>query len=399
MPIMQNLELTQILVSWADISSGSGNLEGLSKMLKILKRDFSSLDGKIEEIPLSPQIRINLNGEKVESPLGKALRIRKRPEAPIQIFFGGHMDTVYPKESLFQTAEIQDEQLLNGPGVADMKGGLLVLLKGLEDFEKNINAEKIGWEILIVPDEEIGSPGSSRLFLEGAARNQIGLLFEPTLADGTLVSARKGSWNGTVVARGKSAHAGREFHEGRNAITALSRFMIKAEELSDPNGEITVNIGTVEGGGATNVVPDFAICRMNIRMKQPHQVKEIRDELETLIKKITKETGVSLELFEDSLRPPKPIDPETEHLFHALAKCALSLEISLEWQETGGACDGNTLAAAGLPTIDTLGVIGGNLHTPEEYMEIASLSQRIKLLTRFLERVASGEITLPKEKP
>ena len=394
----QQEEMAALLESWANINSGSENLPGLARMLSALKEAFSSLKGNIQEIPLIPRKKIDSSGIQVESPLGNALSITKHPSAPIQVFLGGHMDTVYSASSPFQKVERLDADTMRGPGVADMKGGLLIILKALEALENSPYRGKIGWEVLINPDEEIGSPGSGHLFEESALRNDAGLIFEPALPDGFLVSARKGSANFTVVARGKSAHVGRDFHLGRNAIAALSKFIVKADALTKLEKGLTVCIGNVEGGGPVNIVPDLAICRFNVRMNQVHELISVKKKLKKLIEKENQTDGIKLVLHENIERPPKLFDEKNQALFESMRSCAALLGQNLQWKPTGGVCDGNILSAAGLPTIDTLGALGGNIHTTEEFIKLNSLKDRAALTALFLIKVAAGDIILPKRR-
>ncbi len=235
--------------------------------------------------------------------------------------------------------------------------------------------------MFINPDEEIGSPGSRDFIIECARRNDVGLVFEPSLPDGSLVSSRKGSVNFTLVARGKAGHAGREFHREDNAITKLAHAIVEIESLTNENKGITVNIGQIEGGIATNIVPDLALTRFNVRVEKPNDLENIKQKLLQIV------TKNSLELHQDSERPPKPFDTKHRELFEKLKMCAQELGSDLNWIPSGGVCDGNLLASEGLITIDTLGPVGGNLHTREEYINVKSLTERAKLVFSFLEKL------------
>ena len=246
---------------------------------------------------------------------------------------------------------------------------------------------------MINSDEETGSAGSEPLLIKSAKQNDFGLLFEPSHPDGSLVSTRKGSLNFTVVAKGKAAHAGRDFYQGRSAIFALSRFIINAEELNNPEKEITVNIGRIEGGEAVNIIPDTAVCYGNIRMKNPEDLPMVMEALQIIVSSENQE-GISLKLYENSARPPKPFDLKQQSLFDAMRTCGNELDMHLQWKPSGGVCDGNILSSAGLPTIDTLGVIGDHIHTAEEYVLLHSLTERTLLTTYFLLKLANQEIPL-----
>jgi glutamate carboxypeptidase len=252
----------------------------------------------------------------------------------------------------------------------------------------------VGWEVLINPDEEIGSPGSAPLLIQAAKRNHLGLVFEPSLPDGNLVGARKGSGNFTVIARGKAAHAGRSPQLGRNAIDALARFIVGLESLDDAGGAITTNVGYVHGGGPVNVVPDLAECRFNVRVTTPDDQRAFEDGRKRLAEEINRIEGISLELHGRFTRPPKPLDAKTLKLLEQVAACGRDLGLSLQWRPTGGACDGNNLAAAGLTTIDSLGVTGGDIHSSDEYILLDSLAERAKLTALLLMKLAAGEIQI-----
>lgn len=394
--IESQYELMITLVEkWAAINSFSEHLTGLAEMIAALSEDFKILEGETEVISLGTRVKIGPKGDQLESPLGQALRIRKRPDAPIQVFLGGHMDTVFPPYESFLTTKRLDENTLRGPGVADLKGGLVILLKAVEALERSPYASKIGWEILINPDEEIGSPGSTPLFQEAAKRNQVGLIFEPSFADGAFVSARKGSGNYTIVVRGKSAHAGRDFTKGRSSIYAIAHIIREIEEQIPSNDETTINIGHIEGGGPINIVPDLAICRINIRTNTTQNFITIKTILEQIIDRCQKREGIQIQLIEDYSRLPKPFDHKTRQLFELYEECAEKLKIPFLTRESGGVCDGNVLSAAGLPTIDSVGAIGGCLHTDEEYLILPSLIERAQLAALFLFKLATGDIAAP----
>ncbi|MCB1111859.1 MAG: hydrolase [Chlamydiales bacterium] len=390
----QEGKILTVLEKWVNTNSGTGNVKGINAMISSLEEAFATLNGTMVRVSLPPKKRINSLGTIVEEAVGDALVISKRPEAPLQIILAGHMDTVYAPDSLFQKMEKINSELIRGPGVADMKGGLAIMLTALQAIERSPYADQIGWDVVINPEEEIGSPCSERLFIEKARNKQLGLVFEPAYMDGAIVSQRKGSFNFTVVSTGKAAHAGRDFHLGRNAITALAKFILKAEALNDLQRGITVNIGHIEGGKATNIVPDLAICRCNVRMVNPQDLTIIKEQLQSIVDEQNDNTGSALEFFEESERGPKPFDAQHEKLFESLKECADELDISLTWKPSGGVCDGNIIAAEGIPTVDTLGAVGENIHTFDECARIDSLTSRAKLTALFLMKLANNEISI-----
>lgn len=380
------------VVEWADINTGSHNVHGLDRLSSLLKGSFSELGAEIEELNLPAETIVRSDGELVPVPLGKALAIRKRRDAPLQIFLGIHSDTVFGVDHPFQKTERIDENTLRGPGVADAKGGLVILLKSLETLEASPFAAGIGWEVLINPDEEIGSPGSGLLFREIARRNHLGLIFEPALPGGALVTSRKGSGNFALVVRGRAAHAGRDPTVGRNAIAALAEFIMTINVLNDLNPAISVNMGKIEGGGPVNIVPDLAICRFNIRVASGDDQLVAEQYLSRTVARMNLLDGISADLHGRFHSPPLSTSDERQWLCRSLTECGSDLGVKLEWKGSGGTCDGNRLAAEGLPVVDSLGACGGQIHSVDEYLEIDSLVARSQLTSLFLLKLASGEI-------
>lgn len=390
----QEQHMIHTVEQWSRINSGSYHLEGLERMCKALSDHFHWLQGKQEILSLPPLKSVDSRGEEVEIPVGKALRIRKRPSAPIQVFLCGHMDTVFGKDHPFQEPKYLDEKKMNGPGVADLKGGLVVMLKALEAFERSPWVDQLGWEVLLNPDEEIGSQSSDFLLKEAAERNHLGLIYEPAMEDGTMAGARKGSGNFSVVVRGVAAHAGREFHLGRNAIVAAAEYVQMLNVLNGKRDGVTVNVGKIEGGGALNIVPDLAIVRYNVRTKEVADMAWMEKEIKKIQALFEGRNGISVAHFGKFTRAPKPIDhPNQKKLMNLVVEQGKQLGLTIGWKATGGCCDGNNLWAHGLPNVDTMGVRGGAIHSDREFVWLDSLTERAKLSALILMQLASGEIS------
>jgi glutamate carboxypeptidase len=395
----QHERMVRLVTNWANINSGSRNIIGLSQLSVELSREFEVLGGQQARISLPSECIIDPAGRRVDVSIAQAISIRKRPQASMKVFLCIHMDTVYGPDNPFQTVRQIDAQTIAGPGVADAKGGLCVMLIALEALERSPFAGQIGWEVLINPDEEIGSPGSGSFMKEAAQRNQIGMVFEPALPDGALVGERKGSGNFDAIIHGRSAHAGRDFQHGRNAMHAAAAMVIELDELNRMLPGVTVNVGRIDGGGPSNVVPDLAVVRFNCRVPTPQLLARVDVELNRIAKEIDQRDGISVELYGGFRSPPKMMDATTLRLYEQVADCGRDLGLSLTWRPSGGASDGNKLAAAGLPVIDTLGPRGGSIHSSEEYLLLDSLTERAKLSALLLMKLASGEIQpmQPKE--
>jgi glutamate carboxypeptidase len=379
-----------LLGNWCAISSGTFHLPGLARMADALATEFGAF-GDVQRINLPPSTQIDAAGNEIALPLGQALRIVRRPSAALRVLLVIHYDTVYGPDNPFDCVTVMPDGHWNGPGVVDAKGGIAVMLAALHALEASPLAEKIGWEVILNPDEEIGSPGSAKLLDEAAKRNHFALLFEPALPDGSLVGERKGSGNFTVVVRGRAAHAGRDFAAGRSAIIALSRLIVKATAMSEG---ITLNCGQISGGGAVNIVPDLAIGRFNARISRADDAKTLENLFHRLIAEANQQDGIRASLHGSFSSPPKPLDEGSQGLLKLARDCGSDLGLNLRWQSSGGTCDGNRLAAAGLPLIDTMGPIGGSLHSPGEYLIPQSIAERAKLTAMLLLRVAQENLGL-----
>lgn len=382
--------MTEQLHEFCNINSGSANLEGLSLMSQTLATAFTPLADSIENKVLPPVSIIDMTGDIVEQHLGHALLIQKRPSLSRRILLSGHMDTVYGVHDPFQTLNYHDKNTLNGPGVADMKGGLLVILHALNAFEQLDIAQNIGWDVLINSDEEIGSPASCHLFNQIAQRYQAALVYEPAMNDrGTFAKNRKGSGKLTLVATGRAAHAGRAFYEGRNAIAYLAEAIVAIHGLNSLQEGITINVGKIAGGEALNMVPAKAVAKLDVRVSSAADEAWVYDKINAIINQLQR-PDYTLTLHGTFGRPVKTIDTPTTRLFQRIQTLGASLGLTLDWQDSGGCCDGNNLAKHGIPVIDTLGVRGGKIHSPQEYILLDSLPERAALSLLILQDLASG---------
>lgn len=390
-------EMTVTLQEWCAINSGSNNLEGLANMHKALAKGFSVLGAPIEVLPSEPHSIVTGAGDVVEQPVGDCLRLIQRPQAPIRVLLSGHMDTVFGPGHPFQDQVLIDEDTLNAPGGADMKGGLLVMLYALQTIEQSQFADRIGYEVLINADEEIGSHGSMGHLRAAAERAQFACVYEPALADGTLAGARKGSGNFSVIFSGRSAHAGREHHLGRNAVVLAAEFIGAVDRLSGGREGLTVNVAKLEGGGPNNVVPDRAVVRFNVRVEQPEDATWLTENVNAIIDDLKSRDGYDVSIHGGFGRPPKPMTPKLLSFFEALKSVGVELGLTVGWKATGGCCDGNNIAEAGVPVIDTLGVRGAHIHSAKEYVRLDSLEERAKLSALLLLRIAAGDIPNPAD--
>ncbi len=381
MPFLRANHQTMVaqLHQFCEINSSSDNLPGLSLMHDALRKAFSPLTDTIESRVLPSISTIDMSGNQLQQNCGDVLFLRKRPHIKHRILLSGHMDTVYSSNHPFQQLKFIDDNRVNGPGVADMKGGLVVMLHALSAFESTPYAATLGWDVLINADEEMGSPASGPLFAELSANYQAALVYEPTMtAQGTFAKNRRGSGKITLIATGKAAHAGRAFDEGRNAICFLAEAITAIHALNGQREGVTINVGLISGGEALNVVPDKAVTKLDVRISQPSDELWVREQLATIVTKMTSK-DYTLTIHGGFGRPVKRVNTATEQLFSRVHQIGKTLGLMIDWQDSGGCCDGNNLAAAGLPVLDTLGVRGGDIHSSNEFILLDSLVERAAL--------------------
>ena len=372
--------------NWAAINSGSGNLDGLATTADLLADAFSTLPGEVTLVEPEPVDRVLSDGTVTTVTHGRHLLMTVRPECPAQLLFTGHMDTVFPVDHHFQTLRWLDNGTLNGPGVADMKGGIAVMLAALKAAESSGKLARTGYQILINSDEEVGSPSSAKLIAQLAQNKLAALTYEPALPDGTLAGERGGSGNFSIIIAGKSAHAGRNPDDGRNALLAAADLALRLKQLSREG--LSVNPAKIDGGGPNNVVPDHAILRVNFRPRTPEIVQQTDVDLRRIIADIEREHDVRAHLHGSFGRPPKPIDDEAAKLFGLVKRCGADLGIPVAWRSSGGVCDGNNIAACGVPVVDTMGVRGGSIHSSDEFLIVESLVERAQLSALTIMRLS-----------
>lgn len=381
-----HLPLLPRTVAWAKINSGTTNLDGLKTVAGMLADAFSILPGDTHLIDPEPVEAVRADGTVDQVQRGQHLVTTVRPEAPVRILLTGHMDTVFPADHPFQRIKELESGVLTGPGLADMKGGLSVMLGALQLLEQTEIASRIGYDVMINSDEEVGS-GSSAPLIERLAEGKIAALtYEPALPDGTLAGERGGSGNFSIIFTGKSAHAGRNPDEGRNALVAAADMALRLKALHRVG--LSVNPARIDGGGPNNAVPDHAILRVNFRPKSLADQAQAQTALDQLVTAIAREHDLDVHCHGSFGRPPKPIDPQAQKLFGLVKQCGAELGLDINWRGTGGVCDGNNIAACGIPVVDTMGVRGGAIHSSDEFLITESLVERTQLSALTIMRIA-----------
>ncbi len=387
-------ELGALLERWANINSGSSHGAGLTRMAAELQAAFCAA------FPAATFEDLSADAPGLNPPGAKALRFRMRPQAAQQVFLCGHYDTVYAADDAFQSCRWLDAGTLNGPGVTDMKGGLIVMLAALEALEKTPHAANLGWEVLLTPDEETGSHGTRAMFEEAAGRHHFGFVFEPARPSGDIIHSRKGTGGITATCHGRAAHAAKIPNDGRNAILGLAAYLLAIAKIPAELPGVMVNAGNIRGGtAATNVVPDFAQSEVDLRVTRLADHEPLMARLEAVARETAAAHDVKIEITGGLNRPPKENHPTEAALFPEFQRAAQDVGLKpFTWVHGGGASDGNFLGAAGLPCFDGIGPEGDFLHSAREYCRVATIVPRAQNVALFLHRLAAGEIRLPAAK-
>lgn len=297
-----------------------------------------------------------------------------------RILMLAHMDTVFPLGTLSTMPYFEKDDKVFGPGVSDMKGGIVVALTAVAALQTTGQLLR-PITILFTSDEETGSQASRARIEELAAGSTLVLVLEPGMIDGALKTWRKGVGEYTVTVRGRAAHAGGDHENGRNAIEEMAHQVIAIQKMTDYSKGTTLNVGVVRGGIASNVVPAEAVIIVDLRVKQPNEAERINVQIHALQPVLD---GTSIEVAGELNRPPMPFDDVMQATFEKAKGIAAGVNIDLKASGTGGASDANFVAPFGIPVLDGLGPAGGEYHSEREYIFRDSLSERVKLVTALL---------------
>ncbi len=343
--------------------SPSRDLEGLRAAAAFLEESFGPLEGRLS---------------RKETPLGPILLLKREgPGAPVLIL--AHYDTVHPKGSFPEAFRVEKDRAI-GPGVYDMKGGIIALLYALRYAEaRGLALPHL--EVLFTPDEEIGSPESRPLIEALAGKAQVALVLEPPTAEGDPKLARKGVALYRLRALGRAAHQGVEPEKGVNAILELAHQIPRLVALEDPTQGTTLGPNRIGGGTATNVVAEEAWVEVDVRAWRMGEFRRVEAGLKALSPVLP---GARLVLEGGVNRPPMEPTEGSLALFRKLQEIGTQLGLSLRPGRVGGGSDGNFTAALGVPTLDGLGLPGGDAHQKSEYIWVHEIPRRTALLTEFL---------------
>lgn len=371
------------LETLVNIDSGSENPAGLTAVRDFFLNRFSQLGWQVKTHAF-------LDGKvpclEVVSPGAS------KTNKPFDFLFLGHMDTVFEEGTAARRPfSIRDGRAL-GPGVCDMKAGLVTMLHVAEVITQKGLADDLSVCMGFNSDEEVGSRGSRAWFEGLAKRSERVLVFEPCRATGHRILHRKGGGGFEIFCHGKAAHAGAEPNKGANAVVELARQVLEITGFARPDVGTTVNVTVISGGNADNVIPDFAKASVDVRFSSVEEGQRIETCFRQLPETPVTE-GVSVEVKGELSRMPMVPSEQTERLWDRFAAIGRDIGLDMKLTSTGGCSDGNFTAALGIPTIDALGPIGGDAHSKDEYVELSSIVPNIRLICEILKAAAEG--TLP----
>lgn len=315
----------------------------------------------------------------VGSEVGPCLKATNKPTEQYDILLLGHMDTVFPQGTTANWPFSIQGDKVTGPGVSDMKGGLLYIYHAVKYFTENNLLNDSAICVLFNSDEEIGTTYSRSLVESIAQKSSAVLVLEPGRSNGAYVNARKGVGQYNLEFQGIAAHAGVAPQNGASALLEMFNWGIELSKLTDFNTGLTVNFGIAKGGTATNVVPEQAYAQVDLRISEPTQADIVDQKIKELLSnpfnpkvKTIVTGGVN--------RPPMTTDAKTLKLCETVTELGKKIDLPVVWVATGGGSDGNFTSGLGIPTLDAMGPIGCDMHSHKETADIPSLNPRFNLL-------------------
>ncbi|NWB44021.1 M20/M25/M40 family metallo-hydrolase [Pseudomonas sp. E6002] len=360
----------KLLERLVNIDSGSGYEPGLTQVRDIAVDELKQLGFSIQLVPdaaaHNSHVIATLKG------IGKA-----------RILLMAHMDTVFKEGSAAaRPFHIKDGRAY-GPGVMDDKGGIVAGIYALKVLKNQGFKDYAQITFLLDASEETGTDGASELIRNTAKGHDVTLNLEPGRPADGLVVWRKGSATAVVEVKGKAAHAGVAPELGRNAAMEAAHQILQLGKLGDAEKKTTINFTVINSGDRVNVIPDQATAKADVRAALPEEFDRIEKDLARVsANKLIPETEVTTSLHRGL--PPMPQTPESDKLVTIAQGIYGELGRKLTIEGSGGAADASLSAGVGTPTLDGFGIVGGNIHTPEEYAEVESVAPRIYLLSRMI---------------
>ncbi len=365
-----------LLERLVNIDSGTGNEAGLGQVGSIIADELRAAGANVETVPAAPAV-------------GNNIVARWKGTGKSRILLMAHMDTVFKDGTArAKPFRIQGNRAY-GPGVMDDKGGVVMGLYAVKILQK-LDFKQYGQVTLLLnTNEETGSKGTRTLIEREARQHDVTLNLEPGRPADGLVVWRKGSGTAEIEVKGKAAHAGVAPESGRNAATELAHQVLQLGKLGDSAKQTTFNVTVLQAGDATNVIPDHATAFADVRVMVPEEFDRVeRDLARVSADKLILDTEVKTTLVRGF--PPMPRSAATDQLAAKAQAIYGEIGRKLTLEGSGGAADSSLSAGAGTPTLDGFGIVGGGIHTPEEYAEVESVVPRLYLLSRMLMELAGS---------
>jgi glutamate carboxypeptidase len=363
------------------INSGSYNKPGVDAVGRAIANALADCDFTLDVIETQP----------VGNPL--VFRTPCPPDETGRVLLVGHMDTVFPADTDF-TDYREDAGRAYGPGVVDMKGGLVAGIFALKALSAAGLLERLPLSFVLNGDEEIGSKRSKALIRREAEKSACAFVLEGGGLNGEVVTGRKGNLSARLTVAGRAGHAAFAGPDKTSAVVEMAHKILAIEALNDPAAGILANVGTVSGGIGPNTVAERAEALLDFRFVHPEDKDRLRTNLSQICAQIMV-PGAGVELAILSGRPPMPVSEANQALYDRVHGIAGRLGIAIRPEFRSGVSDANFIAQAGTPVLDGLGPIGARDHSPEEYMLKESLPQRTLLLAAILADFCAGEKSGP----
>jgi len=366
-----------LLRTLVETESPSHDKDAVDRVGKIVVEAARKLGAQVEIIP-NKETGDHILARFAQSRATNMSAVEARGEGSVLILC--HMDTVFPLGTIQKTPYREVGDKIFGPGTQDMKAGIVIALAAIEEAQSTGLNRPV--TLLCTSDEEIGSHTSRELIESLAKESALVLVMEGALLDGSLKTWRKGVGEFWVKTKGRAAHAGGAHQDGRNAIEEMAHQVIAIQKLTDYSKQTTLNVGVIQGGTVSNVIPEEAVIQVDVRVMQPGEWERLESEINKLKPVLD---GTSIEITGGLNRPPMPFDEKMKGTFEKAKAIASGIGMTLTAGGTGGASDGNFVAPLGIPLLDGMGAVGEGYHSEREYIFEDSLEQKAKLVAALIQ--------------
>jgi glutamate carboxypeptidase len=363
------MDMKSLLKQLVEIESPSSDRDAVNRVGARVAGEACRLGAQVEIVP---------NPEMGDHVISRFLPADGRTEGGLLLLC--HMDTVFPLGTLERMPFREADGKFFGPGVLDMKAGIVISLAAIEDAQKHGLTRPV--TLLCTSDEETGSYTSRDLIERLAREAAMTFVLEGAMPDGALKIWRKGSGGFKVYVKGRAAHAGGDHQNGRNAIEEMAHHVLAIQKLTDYEKGTTVSVGIIQGGTVSNVVPEDAFVEVDVRVLQPGEWGRLETAMQSLRPVLD---GTTIRVTGALNRGPMPVDDRMKATYAKVQSIAAAIGMDVQSGGTGGVSDANFVAAIGRPVIDGMGAVGEGYHSDREFIHAGSLEERARLLAALLQ--------------